>query len=174
VPATTPLVNGEWETFVAEVDAGDATGYPEQSPPEVMAMTAVDGGFVAAGTLHGRFAVWRSEDLRTFALLHHDRSDNPVNLIPTIVVWGDRLLVAAWGDDTWVESISWDPDDAFTDPWPSDWPVQQVSILDGPSEYVYGRITRVADDEITFSIEEVGPVMTFRPRPADTEVGSCG
>jgi len=72
----------------------------------------------------------------------------------------------------YVDDQRWAPISPLPDPVPAAWPYQDVGFEDGPEGYIFGRIDRLAVDEISFSIEGLGAVATFRPAPAPTEF--CG
>jgi hypothetical protein len=64
---------------------------------------------------------------------------------------------------------SWEPEQPLPDPIPSDWPSRTVEIADGPSAYLFGTVTLVADDTIEFGIDGVGTVATFHPRTEEPQ-----
>lgn len=80
----------------------------------------------------------------------------------------------AWGlggcGGMYIDEISWVPE---TQPDTTGWPIEEVQIEDGPSGYAYGRVLRVADDLIEFSIEGTEIVVPFAPHADDPEA-VCG
>jgi len=80
----------------------------------------------------------------------------------------------AWGlggcGGMYIDDISWI---TAGEPDTTGWPIEEVQIDDGPSAYAYGRVLRVADDVIEFSIEDTDIVVRFTPR-ADEPTEVCG
>lgn len=74
----------------------------------------------------------------------------------------------------YVDGISWVPTEPLPDPLPDAWPSRAVEIADGPTGYLYGRITRTAQDRIEFAIEGEGTVATYVPETPDPNRGGCG
>lgn len=65
----------------------------------------------------------------------------------------------------YLDDQRWLPETPLPDPPPPEWPHRAVDIADGPTGYVYGRVSRLDADTIQFSIEGLGPVATFHPGP---------
>jgi hypothetical protein len=74
----------------------------------------------------------------------------------------------------YVDGISWVPTEPLPDPPPDTWPYRSVQIADGPTGYLYGRITRTAVDRIEFAIEGEGTVAIYVPETPDPNRGQCG
>lgn len=64
----------------------------------------------------------------------------------------------------YVDDIRWLPTE---DPDMRDWPIREVNIIDGPSGYAYGRLRRVAADELEFFIEGSDDVVTLSPQEGE-------
>ncbi len=59
-----------------------------------------------------------------------------------------------------IDDIPWAPTDQ---PDTTDWPIREVAVEDGPSEYAFGRVERLAEDRIQFTIENTNTAVAFTP-----------
>ncbi|MFN8021857.1 MAG: hypothetical protein U0Q03_10055 [Acidimicrobiales bacterium] len=73
----------------------------------------------------------------------------------------------------YLDGRAWEPEVPLPDPPPPTWPVRDVQIADGPTAYVFGTVTKTADDTVEFSVADVGTVAVFHPRTAEPEY-ACG
>jgi hypothetical protein len=69
----------------------------------------------------------------------------------------------------WIDAISWVP---AVEPDMTDWPIRDVEIDDGPTSFAYGRVTRLAEDAIEFSVEGTDTNVTLTPQTEAPEF-SC-
>lgn len=78
----------------------------------------------------------------------------------------------AWGlggcGGMYIDNISWEPTGELNT---TGWPLKEVDIIDGPSAYTFGRVTRISEDVIEFQLENQPVTVTLKP----TEViALCG
>jgi hypothetical protein len=60
-------------------------------------------------------------------------------------------------------------------PYPDDWPVRHVGVMDAPTDYLFGTLTLNADDTISVGIERGDDVEILRTyTPADPPTEFCG
>lgn len=96
--------------------------------------------------------------------------DIPVALVShtdAFEVGDERRYVLGLGGcaGMYLDGQRWLPETPLPDPLPPEWPHRAVDIADGPTGYVYGRVSRLDADTIQFSIEGLGTVATFHPGP---------
>jgi hypothetical protein len=75
---------------------------------------------------------------------------------------------------TYVDGVWWEPTPALHWPLPEAWPARFLGAADGPTGYALGTITRISGDSLTFSVADVGEVVTLTPASGDAGNSFCG
>ncbi len=60
----------------------------------------------------------------------------------------------------YIDDISWIP---TTEPDTTGWPIKEVAVDDGPSAYAFGRVERIDEDLIEFTIEDTDTAVSLTP-----------